>query len=313
MQRTSYKTLLRILIGALAYAFVLYRLWRADWAAFSLVLEQRGALAAIGLLLVLLMMLAVWAVEAQKWRWATAHFMPLTFGQCWRTVWYGVVVGMLSPNRVGEPLGRLAQTPAEHRPRALAASVWCALTQQFATLFFGAVALLFWSTITSETAQLGVKVAVPLVFAAVWMIAIVVALVRYDSLMRWLAKRRWLQRWLPSDGLVWTVARPVAMRIVAGSMFKYLIFSTQYVVLLRIFGVDAPWLQLYTGVAVSYLFVTFVPSVAATELVVRMGAAMLFLGSITSNQGGVAVASFTLWMVNIGIPALAGVWMRRRG
>lgn len=311
MLRWNRQTVLRLLVGLLAYGFVLYRLAQADWALLRQAFAQGEGWPLLAMLLALGLMPAVWAVEALKWGRATRGFMPTSFGQRWRTVGYGVAVGMLTPNRMGEPLGRLAQVPAGHRGSALAASVWCAMSQQLATLLFGAIALVFGDLMPHLGAPWGRMLGLALGAMALLAAGLLLAMMRYDRLLDWLQRRRWVQRLLGADErLAMPLAAPTALSIVGLSMFKYLIFSSQYVLLLWAFGVDAPLASLYAGVALSYLFVTFVPSVAATELGVRLGAALAIIGPLSPNHGGVAAAALALWAINMALPALMAVWFR---
>lgn len=312
MHRVSSKTLLRILIGILAYGFVLYRLWQADWTGWVQAVSEQGHVFWGAIALVVVLMVAVWAVETLKWRISTRSFMPISFGQAWRAVWFGAVVGLLTPNRIGEPLGRVIHMPPDCRGRAVAASVLCAMSQLLATVLYGAAGLVLWFGRADVTEGGAVRLKLVLAVFVGWVLLVIVALLLLDALLRWFNNRPWMHRLIGTDVLELVADTHTVLKVIVLSLFKYLIFSTQYVILLRVFGVDASWLLLYTGVAVSYLLVSFVPSVAATELAVRLGAAMLLLGSISSNHGGVAAASLTLWTVNIGIPVLAGVWMRRR-
>lgn len=305
------QTVLRLLVGLLAYGFVLYRLMQADWALLRQAIARGEGYPLLAMLLAMGLMPVVWAVEAQKWGCATQGFMPTTFGQRLRTVGYGVVVGMLTPNRMGEPLGRLAQVPAGHRGSALAASVWCAMSQQLATLLFGAVALVFSDLLPHIGAPWGRMLGLALGTIVLVAAGLMLAMMRYDRLLAWLHRRRWVQRLLANDEqLAMPMAAPTALAIVGLSMFKYLIFSSQYVLLLWFFGVHAPLDSLYAGVALSYLFVTFVPSVAATELGVRLGAALAIIGPLSPNHGGVAAAALALWAINMALPALMAVWFR---
>ena len=54
------------------------------------------------------------------------------------------------------------------------------------------------------------------------------------------------------------------------------------------------------------LTMTIIPTIALTELGVRGSVALYFIGLISSNDIGIVTASFTLWFINLAIPAIIG-------
>lgn len=310
MKRTIY-----ILVGILAYLLVAYHLADIGFTALCGTFANCFTLTNLPLLvLVLIMMLAVWAVEAQKWGIATRCFAKNTFLHNWKSVWYGLVVGQLTPNRVGEPIGRIAFIEPEHRGKAIAASIWCSFSQQLVTLIFGAVGLAVWFLNYKMVIDSNNGAATMLtIFLIVLLIALPVLMWKYSWILSKIEQFGPIRRALRSERIEFVLSNKNSIAIIALSAIKYLIFSTQYVILLHISGVEANIFSLYMAIAISYLFTSFVPSFAATELGIRLSAAISFIGALTPNLAGVTSAATLLWLCNIALPVVFAAWSRLWG
>lgn len=251
----------------------------------------------------------VWAMEAYKWKFALSKFTIISFWRSWRSVWYGVVAGQLTPNRIGEPIGRLALLDPEVRGRAGVAAVWCGFTQQLTTIIFGLISVVWWVDV-KNLQILPSPVSFWLIFFAIfcWIVLMLYGIIRIQEIAKWIEGFGWVNRILCGESLSLYFSFNTIIQIFVISLLRYLVFSTQYVILIRIFGVTANALDIYALVGLTYLFGSVIPSFSASEVGVRAGLAIWFAGMISDNALGVTVASLLLWILNIAIPALIAAW-----
>lgn len=78
-------------------------------------------------------------MEAVKWKNACFSFTKVLF-QSYKSVLSGLTTGFFTPNRIGDPLGRVLFLEPENRPRGIVLSLVGVLGQSFATLFCGMLA-----------------------------------------------------------------------------------------------------------------------------------------------------------------------------
>jgi hypothetical protein len=98
------------------------------------------------------------------------------------------------------------------------------------------------------------------------------------------------------------------------SLFRYLVFSTQFYLLLRLFGVSIPYFNALVLIALIYFIMAIIPTVALTELGIRGSVSLYIFGLYFAhlipltgvNNMGVFAASTLLWFINLGLPALIG-------
>ena len=102
--------------------------------------------------------------------------------------------------------------------------------------------------------------------------------------------------------------------IICLSLFRFVVFSFQMYLLLKIFSVDLPFFHAMIIIAVTFFVMTIIPTIAITELGIR-GSVSLFLIGIyfggpesvpQSINLGIIAASTSLWIINLAIPALIG-------
>ena len=90
------------------------------------------------------------------------------------------------------------------------------------------------------------------------------------------------------------------------SMLRYVVFATQFFMLLVLFDVAPPFLGSMALITITFFTMTMIPTIALTELGVRGSVALFFLGLISNNDIGIVTASFSLWFINLAIPAIIG-------
>lgn len=260
-------------------------------------------------ILVVALMPMVWALEAYKWKFALARYTIIPFWRSWRSVWYGVVAGQLTPNRIGEPIGRLALVDSEVRGKAGFVAVWCSFTQQIATIFFGLIGMLWWLDIKGYTIlPAGIPLWLILFTILCWIGLVIIGIIKVHWIALWFERFDWMRRVLHGEKLMIDFRLSTYFVVQIFSLLRYVVFSTQYVILLRIFGVEANLVDLYAVVGLTYLFSSFIPSFSASEVGIKAGFAIWFASMVSNNAVGVTAASLFLWILNLAIPSLIAAW-----
>ena len=98
------------------------------------------------------------------------------------------------------------------------------------------------------------------------------------------------------------------------SFARYLVFSSQFYMLLGLFDVRIPYFNALVLIALIYFIMAIIPTIALTELGIRGSVALyifgLYFGQIipgsVDHAVGIFAASTVLWIINIGIPSVIG-------
>ncbi len=301
---------LRIAIAVVAYLFIAIKIGTSGVARISDVLYNSFSSGNFyWLLLVLILMPVVWALEAIKWKKALSPFTNIPFLMSWRSVWYGVVAGQFTPNRIGEPIGRLALIEPAVRGKAGVAAVWCSLSQQSITVFFGFIGIAWWMLIVKlNVFPEGTHFWLINFFILFWIALVLVAIAKVSWITSWIERVGWIKRLLHGERLRIGYKHMVVAIVFAISALRYVVFSTQYVILLWVFGIHENIFDMYAAVGLTYLFSSFIPSFSASEVGIRAGFATWFVGMLSDNPIGITAASLLLWLLNLAVPAIIGAW-----
>ncbi len=244
-----------------------------------------------------------WWLESVKWRHLMRPLVRLSGPQAFRATISGTTLGLVTPNRTGEFLGRIAHLPAPLRTRAALASLPGSIAQFAVTMMAGALGVLvLWGPVS---AVLPVHPALLLVPATVIAVPSVM-LVRPARLAGLLlrlpfpgAVRRGLSALAEGQG----VPSPALLGL---SAMRYLVFSLQFVLLLLLFAPQVAWPYACGAVPVIFLITTLVPTAVLTELGVRGSVAVVVLAPLQVDPLPVLSATFTLWLANLALPAVIG-------
>jgi hypothetical protein len=256
---------------------------------------------------VLLLVFVNWGIEAVKWRFLMSHLEPITFLRAFKATVAGTSVGLITPNRTGEFVGRVLFLEPANRFAGGFATALGSIAQFVVTLLAGGVALVLFSALR-----------LPLPWAAGWydgalvsLTALVAAgalvLYLFPGLLRHLLLLvPLLKRIKKASGVLETYGRSDLVPVLGLSILRYMVFTTQFVLLCMAFGVGVDPGVAALAIPVVYLVSTLLPTVLLTELGVRGSAAVAFFGPLGGDDGAVLLATTVLWALNLVLPAAVG-------
>ena len=306
------RTLLQVFrwgIFILACAF-LYTQLQADkgtqaLAALRALPADGHALA--GLALTLGLVVVNWGLEALKWRRLMLRVEPVSMGRALQATLAGTSIGLVTPNRTGEFLGRVLFLEPKHRVSAGFATALGSIAQFVVTLVMGGIALVLlairvdalpWPSGWYSTALVSLTA---LVAAGALVLYLVPRLLRQLLLLIPVLAR--LER---ASAVLDAFTTRELWSVLGLSVLRYMVFAGQFVLLCVLFQAGVSPATGALVVPVVYLVSTLVPTVLLTELGVRGGAAVAFFLPLGGAEAPVLLATTALWLMNLVLPALVG-------
>jgi len=301
---------LKVVIALLAVGFIIRELRMRDATTDLLddlrFLYERPRFDEFAILL--LAMLANWALEAYKWRVLIASIENISLWRSMKAVFSGVTIAFFTPNRVGEYGGRVFHLEKADRIDAVLLTVVGSYAQLTVTIVAGLLALTFYLPMYEGTGPLSV---VQCSFIALGMFALcafLVLLFLNTRLLSVVLRKLRLPKGMMRHVKVFDAHSPQSLfRVLAASAGRYVVFTAQFFLLLHIFQVDVGYADAMMMIAMTYFVMTGIPTIAITEVVTRGSIAVYFLSQISDNVSGIVSASSLLWLINLVIPALFGV------
>ena len=247
-----------------------------------------------GVILVVLLMPVNWLLESMKWKVLVSITEKIKLKESVRAVLCGVAIGSGTPNRVGEFAGKVFQL--RHTPvvQGLTLAMISSAGQVIITVSAGIAGMLFLDLdqIISEDEIIR------------WAVLVFVILMALFIIFRFFGSRI-----TPYFRSVSEVGSGILLKVLLFSAIRYAVYAFQFVWVLRSCGVHSEFFPLLAAVSVHYLMITIIPTVFFTELLVRGSVAVSIIGVLFSAQDEAGAAAFLIWIINVLMPSLAGLWL----
>jgi hypothetical protein len=280
----------------IAAAFYIYQkiAHRSDLSLFpEQVANAWAAHAGISLLALALVFLN-WGLEAWKWKLLLNKLVPVNYSFAFRSILAGVTTGIFTPNRVGEFGGRVFYLEEGHRMEAALLSFAGGLLQLLVTVLAAIPAMLLRPAIHF---YLPIDIQLAKIFVVAFAAGV---LILYFFRNKWLPVFSSYRQVFLAHGLMHWIG------IFFISLIRYGVFSFQFYLLLRFFGIHLDVTTAYIAISLTFFSAAVIPTLALSEIGVRGSVSLIFVGLYSSNDLGIIGASFLLWIINIALPAIAG-------
>ncbi|GAB5539308.1 MAG: lysylphosphatidylglycerol synthase domain-containing protein [Salibacteraceae bacterium] len=300
---------LKILLSGLAVYYIAVEIWseRLQFLSALTILKEQSALYTLSLLLVCMILLIFnWGLEMVKWHMLLGRVFETRWQTAVKGVLTGTTVGVFTPNRMGEFIGRVLALRPEHRIVGALLSFLNGIAQSIATMSYGLLALFLLVERLGDDAIGEVGVAVlRVLFVLLWMLTITL----YFQLPR-IATRiqgiKILSKW--KDQLIGLqgVQTPILNQLFLLSLLRFATFIGQYFIVFS-FLIQEPNLLLIGGLATITLFsntaLSFLP---VPDIILRQAVAISYFSLFDFNLTSVSLAVFLVWLINVALPALSG-------
>lgn len=266
-------------------------------------------------ILALLLVPANWLLEAVKWKELIQPLQEIPIRRAFRAILAGVAFAVNTPNRIGEYGGRVLYIENGKRWKAVVLTLVGSYAQLLVTLLIGTMGC-WW--IVFHAAELNVATQFMSKLEGVRWMSIILTTISAVFLLGYF-RLSWLVRllnWMPSlDKLarffesVGALPVRILLRVLGWSLLRYVVFVIQYILLLQSFDVVTGWITAWWLISVLYLCLAVVPTIALAELGIRGALALFLFGLVSGNTLGILTASFSIWFINLVLPAIAGSMM----
>lgn len=242
----------------------------------------------ISFVLLLFLMGLNWFIESIKWKFALKNIQKISLKTAISSVLAGISTGIFTPNRVGEFVGKIFFLEEDNREKAISVNIIASYSQLLVTILLGTFALLVASSSV-------------LILVVVFL---VVMYINITKIINWIINKLNIS----FLGKVEFTNKTDLGILFLFSLFRYLVFLVQFIVSLKLVGININLFVSIKSIAAYYLYLAAIPTYAWSELGVRGALAVKIFDTVTNNPLQILSASSLLWIVNIALPALIGLF-----
>ena len=258
-------------------------------------------------------------LESIKWKYLISKLETISLFNSIKGVLAGISVSLIMPNRTGDYLGRIFILKKANRVQAILSTILGSMAQFLTTLIFGLIALIFYYPEYININD-GINIWLYIGFISIVLIVIAIMIFTYlnfsvfSIIINRISGKYYKKIEKYAQVFSWYNQKEL-LNVLLLSIFRYVVFSLQFFLLLEFFGIDINYFVAMMLIAVIYFLMTVIPTIALTEIGVR-GSVSLFvfqhhfekLGLWNSEITiGVVSASSILWLINLILPAIAGM------
>lgn len=290
-----FNLILRIIIGIAAVLFITNKLL----TDFPLQLNEWQSTNINWYLLIVVLVLGIvnWSVETYKWRFLIANVKRISFAHAFKLVLTGISVSLITPNRVGEiPARAYLLNDKENLKHLIYFTFIGSYAQLLLTWFMGIIGIYFTLSLIDITISLN-----NLIVLSVLLILLIVVFFYFDKI------KLMVFRFFKIEPVLLNQPNQFILALVY-SFLRYVVFFVQYWLLLEVFNIHFTTISSLWLIPVCFLIASAIPTFLISELGVRSSVAVLVFGSLSDNNLNIISASVLLWVINIGIPAIVGLF-----
>ena len=229
-----------------------------------------------------------YTIEAIKWKSVIASTNSFNILQALRAVLVGQAFSFFTPARSGDYVGRTLFLAPGTKLKGITQMAWASYAQILMTICFGCIAL-FWNLPflpwLKWVAPLGGIIALFLFF--------------YNQPLRgWLSKINLLQI---DIALKW--------KLLGLAFARYLVYLMQYNWAAQMLSIPINWLDLSIGIMALLFFLSMIPAISLTDLVIRGQFFLLLMAPFYQNDIMLIALTTLIWFVNFLIPSILGAFL----
>jgi len=251
-------------------------------------------------------------LEGVKWKIQLKPIENISYYKSFLSIFTGLTAGMFFPNRMGNFLGRIFMMENGDRIKAAMVTIVGGMAQMIATVSVGLIATIFF--VNKYFVLLTISII--LIVALLLLIYFNIHVLKY---FQFLIPKKFKEKTKEYFDVFSLYDKKELLKILIISFLRYFIYTFQFVLLIWAFNIPLTYLNAMIPISFTYLLMMVIPFITITEIAIRGSVSILvfekwFIINGISNSLELMVfsASSLLWILNIAIPSIIGLFLIHR-
>lgn len=308
MKKKTRNILISILLIFISYGFVIYKIISFDELKnLSISINKYSFSDLLVLIIVFTMMFLNWGIETFKWKVLIDRVQYFSFINAFKAVFSGITIGIFTPNRIGEIGGRTMFLDKGKRTYGALATGTGSFAQFITTIATGIFGFVMFLFLFPDKIRINPVFNYTSAYALlIFVIILIWSYFNIKKLKSILLKLSFFKTRNNQLEYLSEIKSRSLIKILLLSLARYIVFITQFFLLLRFFDIHLTLPEGYISISLIYLFATLIPTTTLAELGIRGSLAIFFIGLFSVNILDVVFSTITLWLINLAIPFIIG-------
>lgn len=319
--------IIKILISIIAFVYIFHRLYNIPKEYFSTFINSLFSNSKSVLFLIIVFILLFFNIltESYKWKILIDRIEKISLFTSLKAVLGGMSVSVFTPNRIGEFFGRVFILEKAKPVHGILLTTVGNVSQLLITFVFGTIAYMFFAIKYLLNSNLFPDKIIIISMVILLIISTIFVILFFNiSLLRYfknIFSQKFATKIDNAIKAVYDLPKVLLFKTVGLSALKYCIFITQFILCIKLTGIDYPIPKLIVIIPLIYLGLAIIPNFAFTEIGIR-GSLLIVLCEIAMGYGRNALPSsetielFTaatlIWAINIALPSFLGIFSLRK-
>ncbi len=304
----KYRFLYKILPWVISAYVLYYVVQHADSAMiYSLLQSLKGSKTLVQQMAFgacILLALSHPLLESYKWQLLLSTLRPTSLSQAWSMTMRGMSSALMMPNKTGDFIGKLYGMSRSQSLKAFALSGAGNLFQLLQTMLWGGISMaVLASQGWLQKLELKLPVSTYLYALGGGFLVLLLAYIFRDFIKK--SKAYQLSR--QSLKSIQNLSPSICLELFMVSALLYFLFISQYYLIFMALGSDLTWGQVFLAQSAVYFSLAFLPHTLLMDIALRAPLSLYFYTVYSASSGEVLLAAYSIYFLNILLPALIGL------
>ncbi|WP_407556577.1 lysylphosphatidylglycerol synthase domain-containing protein [Winogradskyella sp. 4-2091] len=239
-----------------------------------------------------------WFFEILKWQHLVKTINSISFNSAFVQSFSALTTSLITPNRIGDYGAKAMYYLKPLKTKIILLNLIGNLSQMFITMIAGSIGFLLFTN----------RYNIDLNYFKIAKIALVFIIVILFTFLGIKQKRFKIKGFSMATIVAFTKSIAIKTKSITLllSLFRYAIFSFQFFVLLRIFGVDIIYTDAMIVISCFYLLSSIIPTIALFDVIVKGSIAVYLFSYLGIDELTILSITTLMWFLNFVFPSLIG-------
>ncbi|MDT0558964.1 lysylphosphatidylglycerol synthase domain-containing protein [Ichthyenterobacterium sp. W332] len=239
-----------------------------------------------------------WFFEIIKWQQLVKSIRSISFFEALKQSLASLTASLITPNRIGEYGAKAIYFSKNYRKRILFLNLLGNISQMLITLLLGCVGLSYMIVNYNLEVDFFRISRIVLIFMLVAVLT-VFGVKQNKFKIRGFTIERVKEFWL-------NIPNNIKVSTLVFSCIRYLIFSLQFYILLRLFAIDVTYFRAMSVITTMYLLASIIPSIFIFDVIVKGSVAVYLFSLVGINEITILSIILIMWILNTVLPSIIG-------
>lgn len=260
-----------------------------------------------------------WGFETLKFFICIQRVEKISFWRAYRGILFGNAMNLILPASIGELTGRPMVLKEENRAEGSGIAYYVSIVQKVASPLVGlsflaiavyihALKIKYYEIFGFQFSMIQLIVIISILDLVFWFFLFY----KPEKILNLLEKIKYFKSIFEKIEKALIIDNKVKLKLISIGCFRFLIFVTQYWLLMFLFFDKFEYLDFYILCGVYFLAQFVIPSLGVLDLGVRANLVALIFGLYMQNFVQLMAVNFLIWIINVLIPSLFGFYLMRK-